>query len=92
MNDLISRTDAIVAITMQDGVVDKSVSKRILIQLPSVDQITAEWLPVMTVVGYGKSIKTRVVCSECGNKQLNDSNYCPYCGAKMIIKNQKEEK
>lgn len=90
MNDLISRTDAIVAIVAQDGVVDKSVAKRILTQLPSVEQITAEWLDVMTVVGYGESVKTGVICSECGNKQLNESNYCPYCGAKMIIKNQQE--
>lgn len=90
MNDLISRTDAINAIIAQDSVVDKSVAKRILIQLPSVEQITAEWLPVMKVVDDGKSIKTGLACSECGNKQLNESNYCPYCGAKMIIKNQQE--
>ena len=35
MNDLISRQSAIHAITNYNGVVDKSVAKRILIQMPS---------------------------------------------------------
>lgn len=37
MNDLISRQMAIDAMISQNGVVDKSVAKRILIQLPSVE-------------------------------------------------------
>lgn len=37
MKDLISRQAAIHAITKQNGVVDKSVAKRILIQLPSAE-------------------------------------------------------
>ncbi len=38
MRDLISRQMAIDAMISQNGVVDKSVAKRILIQLPSVQQ------------------------------------------------------
>ena len=42
MNDYISRSETIRAITSYPGVVDKSVAKRILLQMPSVNK----WTPI----------------------------------------------
>ena len=42
MSDSINRQDAINAIIAQDGVVDKSAAKRILIQLPSAQTETCD--------------------------------------------------
>ena len=42
MNDTISRQDAIRLITGYNGVMDKSVAKRLLIQMPSAQSLTEE--------------------------------------------------
>ena len=78
MNDYISRDLALTVIGAQSGVVDKSVAKRILMQLPA-ENIRAEWTDKDTGEFH---------CSHCGFV-LDDIvqgvfyTYCPICGSFM---------
>ena len=83
-SDTISRQTAIHTITNYNGVVDKSVAKRLLIQLPSTqtEQKKGRWIPV-----DDPSITGR--CSVCGfeshlyEDDVYGYDYCPNCGARL---------
>lgn len=83
MDDLISRQAAIRLITGYNGVMDKSVAKRLLIQMPPAqpERIRGKWID-------------DTYCSECGwvhtvepgfIGSVKGFNYCPNCGADMRI-------
>lgn len=88
MSDSISRQMAIDAMISQNGVVDKSVAKRILIQLPSAEPKKGKWIAYK-----GMQIPERHglhYCSNCHHSLHLASNgrvynYCPRCGAKMEV-------
>lgn len=83
-SDTISRQTAIHTITNYNEVVDKSVAKRLLIQLPSTqtEQKKGRWIPV-----DDPSITGR--CSVCGfeshlyEDDVYGYDYCPNCGARL---------
>ena len=87
MDDLISRQAAIHLIAGYDGLIDKSVAKRLLIQMPSAqpERKQGRWIPqnhnkvngmTSTAVYYYPK------CSVCGCC-ANYTNFCPGCGADM---------
>ena len=83
MSDLIERQAAIRAIANYDGVVDKSVAKRILTQLPSAqpERESIKWIPHKSIFGgLGERVYT---CDKCGyNIGFHVENFCPNCGGK----------
>lgn len=89
MSDLISRKDAINAIIKQNGTVDKSVAKRILIQLPSAEPKTAVWVGEGDGYVDGEIILDTWYCSNCDYlydyEEKPNWKYCPNCGAKMEV-------
>lgn len=88
MSDLIDRAEAIQAIMAQE-VVDKSVTKRILMQISSAEpeHKTGKWM----ISPDG----SEGICTSCqyriygwpyqGNYLIVPHNYCPNCGAKMEV-------
>ena len=76
MKEYISRETALDVVTGYRGVMDKSVAKRILIQLPSADvreNVYGEWT---------NNTNGTFECSCCGWKHSR-SKFCPNCGADM---------
>jgi len=75
--DCISREAAIHLIAGYNGVMDKSVAKRLLIQMPSAqpERKKGKWID--------GSIPTYAVCSECAYQEryAYENNYCPNCGS-----------
>lgn len=58
--------------------------------LPSA-QRTGRWI-FETLDGIPGYRPTVMFCSKCGRVSIADYNYCPNCGAKMKIEEQKQEK
>ncbi len=93
MSDLIDRQDAIKTITSYNGVVDKSVAKRLLLQMKSAEpRKKGKWI-------YGeKSGQDGWYCSECGGfipwyydfygldniDFIEEFKTCPFCDSKMV--------
>ena len=85
-SDLISRQAAIRLITGYNGVVDKSVAKRLLIQMPSAqpERKRGHWIEVDD--SYNR-ISGR--CSVCGweshmyEDDVVGMDFCPHCGADL---------
>lgn len=80
--DMINRQAAIEAITAQSGVVDKSVAKRVLAQLPSAER-KGKWI---------KNSPVTMKCDQCGyvisDWRWVESNFCANCGADMREKGE----
>lgn len=81
MDDMISRAKALHAITSYNGVVDKSVAKRLLIQLPSEqsERKPGKWEIYVISALDGEGCR----CSECGFEGASYWDFCPGCGARM---------
>lgn len=79
MSDLIYRHEAIKTITSYNGAVDKSVAKRLLLQMPSAElRKRGKWIK------FNNSCTIR--CNQCGKKMtslcdIQLPNYCPNCGS-----------
>lgn len=83
-NDLISRQAAIDAFMMATADGDKAEwCEYVIRQVPSVqpEQTKGKWEKGVSENG----LATALFCSACNyeNKQWNEWNYCPNCGAKM---------
>lgn len=80
-SDPISRQTAIHIITNYNGIVDKSVAKRLLIQLPSVqpERKPGKWEIYVISMFDGEGCR----CSECGFEGAPYWDFCPGCGADM---------
>ena len=80
MSDLIDRNELFLSVIAQHGVVDKSVMKRLVLQVPTVDA-----MPVRH--GHWEVIDVqepqRYACSECNRLSWYTHNFCPNCGALM---------
>lgn len=87
MKDPIDRQEAIRLITSYDGVVDKSVAKRLLMQMEPAEseRETGEWIKNTGVFNhefewmYYKFSN----CGESMHNRLDRPNFCPNCGADM---------
>lgn len=85
--------DALLSAVMTQDVVDKSVVKRLIIQVPTVDAEPVRhghWNHVSREFAAGEGADMYAQCSECGTIELVYTRayakrwkYCPYCGAKM---------
>ena len=42
-----------------------------------------EWMPLIEVNEVGEPYQVGAMCSECGNVESYEPNYCPMCGADM---------
>lgn len=86
MSDLISRQEAIDAITKAFGMEDHN-AVAIIKALPSADRPTGKWINHFDDVFPEEST---IECSVCHKHQPIgiDENYCPNCGAKMEVKNE----
>ena len=48
-------------------------------------QVKAEWIPaIVTDPKYGVPVIVGFTCSNCRTKQEVNTNYCSFCGAKMV--------
>ena len=48
-------------------------------------QVEAEWIPtIVTSPKYGVPVIVGFTCSNCQIKQEVNTNYCSFCGAKMV--------
>ena len=48
-------------------------------------QVEAEWIPtIVTNPKYGVPVIVGFTCSNCQIKQEVSTNYCSFCGAKMV--------
>lgn len=79
MAEYIERSAAIRALTLHDC--DSADDKIVIRDIPAADVapvVHGRWRWVCEL-GFNDCY----ICSECGKIAMNDSNYCPNCGAKM---------
>ena len=71
---------------LADDLPYKGSVKRVLMQAPAADVVEVkhgEWVFEHDPIKDPKKYFIRIVCSCCGLKTGEVSNYCPKCGAKM---------
>ncbi len=79
MAEYIERSAAIRALTLHDC--DSADAKIVIRDIPAAAValvVHGRWR-LVCVFGFNDCY----ICSECGKIAMNDSNYCPNCGAKM---------
>jgi len=79
MSDLIDRDEAIKTIILHNGVVDKSVAKRLLILLQMKSEEPrkkGKWLRSGSAIFPYE-------CDQCGDTTERNTPFCPHCGADM---------
>ena len=83
MSDLISRQAAIDAIKRYESADSYDINRGLIMAMNAVADV-----PTIDPVKHGKWIEYLIVdgikqCSVCGVLRIEDSNYCPNCGARM---------
>ena len=99
MNDLISRQVAITSyqsvcrcvrcsecpFLIKEGAFTDCRLERFIHELPSAEpeRKRGEWETFYDIDGFGEPYPAGVRCSECGNPESYEPNFCPNCGADM---------
>lgn len=79
MAEYIERSAVIRALTLHDC--DSAGAKIAIRDIPAADVAPVVHRRWMFVCEFG--FNDCYICSKCGKIAMNDSNYCPNCGAKM---------
>jgi hypothetical protein len=87
MSDLISRQAAIEAMSSWEWqeLYLPVHFKQLLEELPSAEPKRGKWEDIVELDSGGYPFKVGVSCSACGFETLSEDNYCPHCGAKMVV-------
>lgn len=66
-----------------DGHTEKDVTR--LLSLPTIEpeRKKGKWLPIIEVNENGEPYQAGVYCSECGNGEVYEPNFCSCCGADL---------
>lgn len=91
MSDLISRKMVIEALynhyevnnKAQNATMDECIM--LVKNIPSAEPKRGKWEDIVELDSGGYPFKVGVCCSACGFETLSEDNYCPYCGAKMVV-------
>ena len=71
-------TDNIVPLSLLMGV------QGIIRTIPNAEK-AGKWVDIVEMDSGGYPFKVGVCCSACGFETLSEDNYCPHCGAKMVV-------